>query len=99
MNHNLSHQQLAMYHTAKDLYHMPMGDEHVFETKRDLVDQKLGESVKSGLLNSIKKQGVQKPVEIYHEDGTNEKWLEDGHHRVIAAHEVNPNMLVPVEHT
>lgn len=40
--------------------------------------------------NSIATEGIQKPITI------NGDWLVDGHHRLIAAFETNPNMLVPV---
>lgn len=83
---------------------MPMGDEwastmddeKVYKTKKDLVEHKLGASIHSGLLKDIEKQGVQKPVQVSHED--EEPHLYDGHHRVVSAYNVNPNMLIPVEH-
>jgi hypothetical protein len=46
---------------------------------------------KNDFKNSIATEGVLKPITV------NGDWLVDGHHRLIAAFEANPNMLVPVK--
>ena len=56
------------------------------------------------LYDSIKSKGVQKPVELnrnnkdtrFSKKGYS---LSEGHHRVAAAADINPNMLIPVEHS
>jgi ParB-like chromosome segregation protein Spo0J len=93
---NLSHQQLAMFMPAHELYKLPMNDLPNYRSKEHLVEEKLGESIDNGLLHSVAKTGVQKPVEVYHDDSG--QYLQNGHHRVVSAHTVNPKMLVPVEH-
>jgi len=57
----------------------------------------------ASLYDSIKREGVKKPVElirnfdssVFHPKGYQ---LNEGHHRVAAAADIDPNMLVPVEH-
>jgi hypothetical protein len=55
------------------------------------------------LYDSIKAKGVQKPVELIRHPESNKYWpkgysLMEGHHRVAAAADIDPNMLIPVEH-
>jgi ParB-like chromosome segregation protein Spo0J len=67
------------------------------EIDKKVMDQKLSESRSSGLYDSIKANGVSKPVYV----SNNKKFgqtVGDGHHRIAAAHNINPNMLIPVEH-
>jgi hypothetical protein len=55
------------------------------------------------LYDSIKREGVRKPVELqrntrdtkFSKKGYS---LSEGHHRVAAAADIDPNMLIPVEH-
>ena len=57
----------------------------------------------ASLYDSIKREGVRKPVELirnfdsgpYNREGYQ---LGEGHHRVADAADINPNMLIPVEH-
>lgn len=52
------------------------------------------------LFQSIKEQGVQDPVELQFRKNSNElPMLADGHHRVVAANRINPDMWLPVEYT
>ena len=58
----------------------------------------------NNLYSSIKEKGVQKLVEVAHprkgaKEGENGLHLVEGHHRVAAAHDIDPNMLIPVTHT
>jgi chorismate synthase len=57
----------------------------------------------ASLYDSIKREGVKKPVELIRNfDSISFRpagyQLGDGHHRVAAAADIDPNMLVPVEH-
>ena len=93
---NLSHRQLAMYMTAREIHDLPMGDEPGYHSKEQLIKEKLEESKQAGLHNQIKEQGVRTPVAIHNDDDGQYLW--DGHHRVVSANKINPNMLIPVEH-
>jgi hypothetical protein len=100
--------QLDMYKTAKELRGSTLldvegakvwdaGRTPAHEIDKTIMDQKLGESRVTGLYDSIKAQGVSSPVYVTH----NEKFgqtVGDGHHRIAAAHDIDPNMLIPVEH-
>ena len=96
MSAPLSHRQLAMYMTAKELHDLPMMDVPEYGSKKQLVKEKLWDSLATGLHSSIKRKGVQEPVTVLNDDDG--QYLYDGHHRVVSAHNINPNMLIPVEH-
>ena len=72
-----------------DLY-----QQHVFQSKGPSL-------VYSGLREDIKKNGVRSPVHL------NDRFLDkdgvpsimDGHHRVAIAHDLNPNMYIPVTYS
>lgn len=122
--------QLDMYKTAKELRATRLGDVEsakiwdagrtpAHEIDKTIMDQKLGESRKSGLYDSIAAHGVSKPVYISNvKPSAYEKSsltsvikdinpayippsgdiIMDGHHRIAAAHDIDPHMLIPVEH-
>jgi hypothetical protein len=101
-------QQLDMYKTAKELRGSTLLDVEgakVWDAGRtdpkqidkDVMDQKLGESRATGLYDSIKAQGVSSPVYVTHNARFGQT-VGDGHHRIAAAHDIDPNMLIPVEH-
>jgi len=48
------------------------------------------------LINSVAKEGVRTPVNIV-EQGSSGNTIWNGHHRIAAAYDVNPDMEVPVE--
>jgi uncharacterized protein (DUF1015 family) len=53
----------------------------------------------NSLYKSIKSKGVQEPVNIeffsrQHDDTV----ISDGHHRIAAAHSINPDMIIPIEY-
>jgi hypothetical protein len=50
------------------------------------------------LTQSVASQGVKKPIRLMRDTGRGQTVLLDGHHRVAAAAEVNPNMLIPAIH-
>jgi len=48
------------------------------------------------LINSVAKEGVRTPVNIV-EQGSSGNTIWNGHHRIAAAYDVNPDMEVPVD--
>ena len=111
--------QLDMWKTAKELRSAPLLDvesEKLWRTGYELkelshedvdkkvMDIKLSESRASGLYDSIKANGVSKPVYLSDRGKFASADLGpgfavgDGHHRIASAHDIDPNMLVPVEY-
>jgi hypothetical protein len=100
-------QQLDMWKTAKelrdstllDVESMKVGREGISheDMDKEVMGRKLKDARSSGLYDSIKASGVSRPVYV-----TNNKkfgqTVGDGHHRIAAAHDIDPNMLIPVEH-
>lgn len=99
---NLSHGQLAMFIPAHEISKMLLLDAHRGESNEEVFARKLASAkadkweASKGMYESIKKSGVHTPVEIIHTDRG--PMLGEGHHRVASALDVNPNMLIPVEH-
>ena len=99
---NVSHQQLAMFLPAREIAKMRMTDAHRGEPNEEVLARKLKSAKEDkweeskGMYKSIKKIGVQQPVEIIHDPKG--PMLGEGHHRIASAMDVNPNMLIPVEH-
>lgn len=93
-----SYHQLAMYMTPRELRHAELGDTYVTgEEDHEILRRKLRESNKSGLATRIRKEGVKKPIHLFHEnDGTST--ITDGHHRLAVAQTMRPDTLIPVEH-
>jgi hypothetical protein len=101
-------QQLDMFRPAKDLrLKTVLGDvesEKIWDygktapdvIEKQVMDQKLEESKTTGLYDSIKEKGVKNPV--YLGRSNTKSIMSDGHHRVAAAYDIDPNMLIPVEH-
>lgn len=104
--------QLDMWKTAKELRNSTLLDVEaakIWRTGDDLnvshedmdkkvMDHKLSESRASGLYDSIKANGVSKPVYV----SSNSRYsqaIPDGHHRIASANDIDPNMLIPVEHS
>lgn len=102
-------QQLAMFHTAKELIddHTP-GDFSMYahgsrfwregwENKEREVAQAARMGGGRGHVPDVE-GGIRTPVRVKHkEDGT--RVLADGHHRVAASHAHNPQALIPVNHS
>lgn len=109
---NLSYTQLAMFMPAHEIrsmtgekssdrqwFHNPFGNRLVTngrESADQMWERKAKEAKSERLTASVKKKGVQKPVLMMPFMGKH--ILLDGHHRVAAAHSLDPNMLVPVRH-
>jgi hypothetical protein len=51
----------------------------------------------TSLIESVRDRGVRHPVQIFHSSSYG-SMIGDGHHRIAAAHAVDPNMEVPVAH-
>jgi uncharacterized protein (DUF1015 family) len=100
---HLNPKQLKLFMTARELMDMPAGDDleewRPMSQNEDLYHEKLGESMDNSLYKSIKSKGVQEPVNIeffsrQHDDTV----ISDGHHRIAAAHSINPDMIIPIEY-
>jgi ParB-like chromosome segregation protein Spo0J len=101
---NLSYEQLAMFMPAHEIMAKTgeKSNDRLFkhngqrETSDEMWDRKTKEAKSSRLTSSIKKKGIKKPIEMA--NFMSGKALFDGHHRVAAAHSIDKNYLVPVEH-
>lgn len=87
------------------------GNKYLFLSESPgLIKEKLQESKSGGsslaylpkkqgqesLYDSIKKEGVRSPIALrVHKNGVQ---INDGHHRIVAAHDIDPNMEVPVRY-
>ena len=98
MSNPVSHEQLAMYMTPRELSRHELGDTYLTgDEPHEIMQRKLHEATKSGLADKIRSQGVQDPVHLYHNvNGTST--LTDGHHRLAVAQTMGKNTLIPVEH-
>jgi len=52
----------------------------------------------NSLYESIQNNGVREPVQL-NRNGAEGYSLAEGHHRVAAAHDIDPNMMLPVVHS
>jgi hypothetical protein len=101
MTSPVSYQQLAMYLPAKEIAGYSMMDAHRGESNQEVLARKLASAKadtwedSKGMHESIKKIGVQNPVDIIH-DPKHGPMLGEGHHRIASAMDANPNMLIPV---
>lgn len=104
--HHLQGEQLRMFIPAKELMeHRPLDtvgastfhEAHgMLGRKRDKIKTYIMDNQQT-MTTSITNQGVQKPVELQRVSQPREEWaVLDGHHRTIAAYDVNPDMEVPV---
>lgn len=102
-SNHLNPKQLKLFMTARELMHMPAGDDleewRPMAENENLFREKLGESISDSLFQSIKEEGVKEPVtlEFFNRD-TDDTIISDGHHRVASAFTVNPNMIIPIEY-
>lgn len=71
-------------------YDLTYGEEKpLLELKREQ-NEKPGGDGSEPLIKSVAREGVHTPVSI------SRKEILNGHHRVVAAYDVNPNMEIPV---
>ena len=72
------------------------------ETDSETMSRKLNESMVGwggGLHRSIAAEGVQKPVHLSHQFGSQGRpEIGEGHHRIAASMDVSPDRLIPVTH-
>lgn len=50
------------------------------------------------LMNSIKRQGIVQPVRLKFSNKDKTWVITDGQHRTVAAHDIDPNMYVPIDY-
>lgn len=109
---HLQGEQLSMFLPAKNLMDYPPLDDHdtkpeTFHKAKDLLafkrDRIKNDYLHSGSGNkfkeSVAREGVHNPVQLHRTLRGNRGWgVGDGHHRVIAAYDTNPDMEVPVKY-
>ena len=97
---NVSARQLEMFMTPHELTKLHLTDATAMGGFDRMARVKQIENERSGLDEAIKKEGVQKPVNIYHTSQKEGGHIEmtDGHHRLIAALKHHPDRLIPVQH-
>ena len=94
-------------HTEGGEYKLMSESPNVYSSK--LQESKVGSSAstffkkkrgKDSLYDSIKKEGVKSPVslKVYRTDSGWEEQINEGHHRIVSAHDIDPEMLIPVEY-
>jgi len=100
MTGHLSPVQLRMFMPAHELYDMPSSDEREDWTREGMWDAKRADNRNDGLGAHVARHGVHEPVTVAY--GLSEKqpgpMIWDGHHRIVAAHDADRDMLVPVHH-
>jgi hypothetical protein len=93
-----------MFMPAHEIAKLPFIDAHRGESNEEVLARKLKSAKEDkwegskGMHKSIKKIGVQEPVELIH-DPKRGMMLGEGHHRIASAMDANPSMIVPVKHT
>ena len=102
----LNHHQFRMFIPAHELMGFgPLDDpsESEYSEAYGLLAQKRRENKQlmssketEPLIKSVAREGVKTPVNIV-EHGRNGSTIWNGHHRIVAAYDVNPNMEVPVD--
>lgn len=48
------------------------------------------------LYDNIKREGVKTPIILRFRNKENDIQIDDGHHRMVSAHDIDPNMEIPV---
>ena len=54
---------------------------------------------KRSMYQSIKAEGVKSPVLLGYDMKTDQSTIRDGHHRIAAANDIDPEMYVPVRYS
>lgn len=71
------------------------GDSELWERKAEEADYDYSPSLQS----QIESEGVRKPIHLSEQFGVmGKRMVAGGHHRIAAANDVNPDMLMPVVH-
>ena len=105
----LNHHQFRMFIPARELMEfaaVDAPDEISYSEAYGVLAQKRRENTYSmfqrgnveeePLIKSVAKEGVRTPVNIV-EHGSSGNAILNGHHRIVAAYDVNPDMEVPVD--
>lgn len=92
LNESQFYEQLPMFATARELREGNATEGDWWEDKHD-------EAWDTGLYHSVAMEGVHKPVNIRPSPGRHERWLINGHHRVAAQYDADPDALVPLNWT
>lgn len=100
-------EQLRMLMTAKELHDMHSIDVQqtpesrfggAFKSMDAMWKAKKRENKADGFDKLIAAEGVKDPVSLTTGRGIEGRVIEDGHHRIQAAYDANPESFVPVEH-
>lgn len=104
----LNHHQFRMFIPARELMGFVAADAPdeisyseaygvLAKKRRENTQSSLGrDGVEEPLIKSVAKEGVRTPVNI-EEHSPWGKLIWNGHHRIVAAYDVNPDMEVPVD--
>ena len=105
--------QLSMFVPARELMtytaghteswhpdYLPMNEStEVYKNKLQESKEGLHDGASSyNLYDSIKKEGVKNPVSLRIRKIKKDTQIWDGHHRVVSAHDIDPNMEIPVRY-
>jgi hypothetical protein len=111
---SLNHEQLQMFMPARELMNVHAGDswpilnldrtpdpeglKHLKPMSEDKSTYKYKVWKKGADRESIQTTGVEEPISITHIGQFPHKMISDGHHRIATAHDIDPNMEIPVQH-
>ncbi len=107
-NEHLNQAQLRMFIPAHELMSFipadgaPQVKPLEFGKNKGLLEQKREEnavSIRQGtepLIESVAKEGVHNPVHVTDKKESAQGIIWNGHHRIVAAYDTNPNMEIPV---
>lgn len=94
-------EQLPMFATARELreHYTPWDyNEQAHEGDPEIMwEQKHEEVWDEGLYHQIADEGVKKPVNVHHT--AHDRELLNGHHRVAAQYDADPEAFIPLNHT
>ena len=86
---------------AGDLFDMSeprVGEKSRNESISQLWDRKLKETQGSGMYSSIANHGVTNPIVVSVSPHTSGYTIMDGHHRLVAANDIDDDMEIPVKY-
>jgi hypothetical protein len=93
-------EQLSMFATARDLRHNYTPGDYSADAHdgdpENMWEQKHDEAWEDGLYHQVSDEGVKTPVTVWHTDTSRN--LHDGHHRVAAQYDADPDRLIPLNH-
>lgn len=83
---------------SPNLYSQKLSESKTGSASSTFFEKKRGQE---SLYESIKKEGVTSPISLkVNEQDNGPHWVQinDGHHRVATAHDINPDMWLPVRY-